>query len=194
MSSAFEKHASPMDELLAMQQIALQANLNKASNIQKAVTLTEANWMGLTQAMELTGNSILKAQETLEHLPTTQEMATLLAGQAGNLTAAHTEAVQQIQKTVQELLETSRENLQWMQKEWMQKEMQETRAASQRESEKLLKEFQSQAGKISETYSSRLSKAEDTLRESANSIRWKMYIPTIILVLWELVRHLWLRG
>ena len=136
MSSAFEKHASPMDELLAMQQIALQANLNKASNIQKAVTLTEANWMGLTQAMELTGNSILKAQETLEHLPTTQEMATLLAGQAGNLTAAHTEAVQQIQKTVQELLETSRENLRWM-----QEAMQETRAASQRESEKLLKEF-----------------------------------------------------
>ena len=72
--------------------------------------------------------------------------------------------------------------------------MQETRTASWRESEKLLKEFQSQAGKISETYSSRLSSAEDTLRESANSIRWKMYIPTIILVLWELVRHLWLRG
>ena len=182
MSSAFEKHTSPMDELLAMQQSALQANLNKASNIQKAVTLTEANWMGLTQAMELTGNSILQAQETLERLPTTQEMNTLLA-------AAHTEAVQQIQKTVQELLETSRENLQWM-----QEEMQETRAASQRENEKLLKEFQSQAGKISETYSSRLSRAEDTLRESANSIRWKMYIPTIILVLWELVRHLWLRG
>ena len=178
MSSASEKNSSPMDELLAMQQSALQANLNKASNIQKAVTLTEANWIGLTRAMELTGNSILKAQETLERLPTAQEMETLLAGQAGNLTTAHTEAVQQIRQTVQELLETSRENL----------------AASQWESEKLLKEFQSQAGKISETYSSRLSRAEDTLRESANSIRWKMYIPTIILVLWELVRHLWLRG
>ena len=72
--------------------------------------------------------------------------------------------------------------------------MQKTRAASQRESEKLLKECQSQAGKIRETYSLRLSRAEDTLRESANSIRWKMYIPAIILVLWELVRHLWLRG
>ncbi|MEI3307072.1 MAG: hypothetical protein V8R40_14285 [Dysosmobacter sp.] len=189
MSSAFEKHASPMDELLAMQQSALQANLNKASNIQKSVTLTESNWMGLTQAMELTGNSILKAQETLERLPTTQEMETLLAGQAGNLTAAHTEAVQQIQEDRAGTAGDQRENLQWM-----QEEMQETRAARQRESENLLKEFQSQAGKISETYSSRLSRAEDTLRESANSIRWKMYIPTIILVLWELVRHLWLRG
>ena len=129
MSSAFEKHASPMDELLAMQQSALQANLNKASNIQKAVTLTEANWMGLTQAMELTGNYILKAQETLERLPTTQEMDALLSGQASNLTAAHTEAVQQIQQTVQELLGTSRENLRWM-----QEAMQETRAASRWES------------------------------------------------------------
>ena len=144
--------------------------------------------MGLTQAMKLTGNSILKAQETLERLPTAQEMDALLAGQAGNLTAAHTEAVQQIRQTVQELLETSRENLRCM-----QKAMQETRAASRRESEKLLKEFQSQAGKINETYFSRLCRAEDMLRESANSIRWKMYIPTIILVLWELVRHLWLR-
>ena len=180
MSSAFEKHASPMDELLAMQQIALQANLNKASNIQKAVTLTEANWMGLTQAMELTGNSILKAPATLERLPTAQEMETLLAGQAGNLTTAHPAAVQQIRQTVQELLETSRENLRWM-----QEAMQETRAASQWESEKLLKEFQSQAGKISETYSSRLSRAEDTLRETANSIRWKLYIPPNILVQWE---------
>ena len=43
MSSASEKTSSPMDELLAMQQSALQANLNEASNIQKAVTLTEAN-------------------------------------------------------------------------------------------------------------------------------------------------------
>ena len=66
MSSASEKISSPMDELLAMQQSALQANLNKASNIQKAVTLTEANWMGLTRAMELTGNSILKAQVAVQ--------------------------------------------------------------------------------------------------------------------------------
>lgn len=88
-----------------------------------------------------------------------------------------------------ELLDASRENLRWM-----QDAMQETRADSQWESEKLLKEFQSQAGKISEAYFSRLSRAEDTLRESASSIGWKMYAPTIILVLWELVRHLWLRG
>ena len=178
-----------MDELLSMQHSALQANLNKAANIQRAVTLTEANWIGLTRAMELTGNAILRAQETLERLPTAQEMETLLAGQTGSLTEAHAEAVRQIQQAVRELLEDSRENLRWM-----QEAMQETRAASQWESEKLLKEFQSQAGKISETYSLRLSRAEDTLRESASSIGWKMYAPTIILVLWELVRHLWLRG
>lgn len=41
------------------------------------------------------------------------------------------------------------------------RKLKETRAASQWESEKLLKEFQSQAGKISETYSSRLSSATE---------------------------------
>ena len=91
-----------MDELLSMQYSALQANLNKAANIQRAVTLTEANWIGLTRAMELTGNAILRAQETLERLPTAQEMETLLAGQAGSLTEAHAEAVRQIQQAVRE--------------------------------------------------------------------------------------------
>ena len=94
-----------MDELLSMQHSALQANLNKAANIQRAVTLTEANWIGLTRAMELTGNAILRAQETLERLPTAQEMETLLAGQTGSLTEAHAEAVRQIQQAVRELLE-----------------------------------------------------------------------------------------
>lgn len=103
-----------MDELLSMQHSALQANLNKAANIQRAVTLTEANWIGLTRAMELTGNAILRAQETLERLPTAQEMETLLAGQTGSLTEAHAEAVRQIQQAVRELLEDSRENLRWM--------------------------------------------------------------------------------
>lgn len=178
-----------MDELLSMQHSALQANLNKAANIQKAVTLTEANWIGLTRAMELTGNAILRAQETLERLPTAQETETLLAGQAGSLTAAHAEAVRQVQQAVRELLEDSRENLRWM-----QGAMETARSDSQRESRELLREFQSQAGNLSEMYSSRLTRAEDTLRESARSIRWKMYLPTIALVLWELARYLFLRG
>ena len=168
-----------MDELLSMQHSALQANLNKAANIQRAVTLTEANWIGLTRAMELTGNAILGAQE----------METLLAGQTGSLTEAHAEAVRQIQQAVRELLEDSRENLRWM-----QGAMETARSDSQRESRELLREFQSQAGTLSAMCSSRLSRAEDTLRESARSIRWKMYLPTIALVLWELARYLFLRG
>ena len=144
-----------MDELLSMQHSALQANLNKAANIQRAVTLTEANWIGLTRAMELTGNAILRAQETLERLPTAQEMETLLAGQAGSLTEAHAEAVRQIQQAVRELLEDSRENLRWM-----QSAMETARSDSQRKSRELLREFQSQAGNLSAMCSSRLSRAE----------------------------------
>lgn len=41
-------------------------------------------------------------------------------------------------------------------------------------------------------FSSKLSKARDSMEDSANRVQWQLYLPTIILVLWELVRHLFL--
>ena len=56
MNSAFEhSNTRPsMADMKAMQQTALSRNIDKAGNIQKAVTLTEENWTGLTNAVELT--------------------------------------------------------------------------------------------------------------------------------------------
>lgn len=65
MNSAFEhSNTRPsMADMKAMQQTALSRNIDKAGNIQKAVTLTEENWTGLTNAVELTGQSVLQLQE-----------------------------------------------------------------------------------------------------------------------------------
>lgn len=83
MNSAFERSNTrpSMSDVKAMQQTALSRNIDKAGNIQKAVTLTEENWTGLTNAVELTGQSVLQLQESVEHLLTDEQMDAKLKAQ-----------------------------------------------------------------------------------------------------------------
>lgn len=191
MNSKFERGTTTpsMEDLKAMQQTALRANLDKASNLQKSITLTEANWTGLTNAVELTGQAVLKQQETMERLISAEQMDEMLKAQLASLTAEHAEAIWEMRSAVRELTEIGAES--W---EQMSPTMADTVNATKRQQETMLKDFKSQVGSARENYYSQLSSVTDTLKESVNSMRRKMYLPTIILVLWELVRYLFLRG
>ena len=85
MNSTFEqKNTRPsMAEMKAMQQTALSRNIDKAGNLQKAVTLTEENWTGLTGAVALTGESMLRLEERVGHLLTGEQMDAMLKEQMG---------------------------------------------------------------------------------------------------------------
>lgn len=158
MNLNFErKNAQPttMAEMQAMQKSALRHSMDKAGNIQKSITLTEENWTGLTSAVELTGQSVLKLQESVGHLLTDEQMDEKLK--------------EQVQKSMTNSLNTMR-----------------------REQEEVVKEFRKQVGRASEEFSSKLSRATNQMEYSANRVQWQLYLPTVILVLWELVRHLFL--
>jgi len=189
MNSNFEqKNTQPtMAEMQAMQKAALRRSMDKAGNIQKSITLTEENWTGLTNAVELTGQSVLKLQESVGHLLTDEQMDAMLKEQVQTLLAEHSTAVTAMQTAVQELNESSTRHLRQV-----QKSMTDSLNTMRREQETALKEFGKQVGRASENYSSELSGATDSVKESVNRIKWQMYLPTIILVLWELVRHLFL--
>ena len=72
MNSTFEqKNTRPsMAEMKAMQQTALSRSIDKAGNLQKAITLTEENWTGLTGAVALTCESMLRLEERVGHMLT----------------------------------------------------------------------------------------------------------------------------
>lgn len=176
-------------ELKARQQMALQANMNKATNLQKSVMLTEDNWTGLIRAVELTGQSVLRLQEMAEHLMTSEQMDEKLSAQVSSLLAQHTQAVTEMRNAVEKLAAVSTESL-----EQMRQAMTDTVNRTARQMEAELKNFRSQVGRTREDLSTDISRARDTLDESASSMMWKMYLPTVILVLWELVRYLFLRG
>ena len=189
MNSAFEhSNTRPsMADMKAMQQTALSRNIEKAGNIQKAVTLTQENWTGLTNAVELTGQSVLRLQESVEHLLTDEQMDAKLKAQVQSLMEQHRTSIAEMQTAVQELNESSTRH--WTQ---MENSVERTLNRMQRNHEAALKEFGKQVGRASAEYSTELSRASDSVRESASRIQLQMYLPTIILVVWELVRHLFL--
>ena len=187
MNSTFERSNTrpSMADMKAMQQTALSHNIDKAGNIQKAVTLTEENWTGLTNAVELTGQSVLQLQESVEHLLTDEQMDAKLKAQVQALMAQHRTAISEMQLEVQKLTESSTER--WKQ---MENSAERTLNRMQRDQEVALKEFGKQVGRASEEYSAELSRASDSVKRFARRIQLQMYLPTIILVLWELLRHL----
>ncbi len=190
MNSTFERNKSQtsMEDLKAMQQKTTFArNMEKAGNIQKAVTLTEENWTGLSNAVEQTGQSVLELQESVAHLLTDEQMDAKLKAQVQMLMLKHSESISGMQSAVRELSEASTRH--W---EQMESTMTDSLNRMRQQHEAALKEFGKQVGRASENYSSELSRATDSVKESVNRIKWQMYLPTIVLVLWELVRHLFL--
>ena len=192
MNSTFERNKSQtsMEDLKAMQQKTTFArNMEKAGNIQKAVALTEENWTGLTKAVEQTGQTALELKESMEHLLTGEQMDEKLKAQVQTLLEQHRTAISEMQMAVRELNESS--VVHWNRiVEFTEDSLRATKQAQ----ETALKEFGKQVGRASENYSFELSRATDSVKESVKQIRWQMYLPTIILVLWELVRHLFLLG
>ena len=191
MNSTFEKNNTQptMAELQAMQKTALNRNIDKAGNIQKVVTLTEENWTGLTGAVDLTGQAVLKLQETMEQLPSGEQMDSMLKAQVQLVMTEHYTAISEMQKAVRELNESNTRH--WTQ---VQKSMTDSLNAMRQEQTETLKKFEKQVGRASEKYSSELSEVTTSMKRSANRLQWQLYLPTIILVLWELVRHLFLLG
>lgn len=171
MNSGYEQKNYPAS-MEAM--ITMRKDMDKARNIQKAVTLTEENWLGLASAVEQTGRAVLDTKEAVTQLPTAQQTEQLMQEQVRQLMQSHAEMVQQLRQEVQTLRAQSEAHSREMQR-------QQTEAT---------KEFAKQVGSASERFSSELSEAQEQLTDCTKKVRWQMYLPTAILVLWELVRLL----
>ena len=55
-----------------------------------------------------------------------------------------------------------------------------------------MKDFQLQAGNTSEEFSKKLYSAEEQTKNTLKKLTAISLIPTILLIIWELIRHIWL--
>lgn len=168
MSSATERK-SPQDFITKTQQ-----QLTAAEKVHPCVTVTEPNWSALISTQRAQIELLKEIQETLPTLTTGEELKMYMDDQLKVLTE-YTEETKTETEQFQTAIETSVEEL--------------TGSIS-----RLITDTEKQVGRMSESFSSNLSMlrsaAEDKLERHTNKLFWISLIPSAVLIVLELIRHI----
>ncbi len=147
-------------------------NLAQAAQTETYVSITEKNWRALIQSQQTQIDMLSTMMNTMETLATKEQMIDFMNQQIDVLQ----ENANQTEQTLTGFQNT------------LQKQAQQIQTATSTSIEC----FQSQAGKASEEFSKKLCSAEEQTKSSLKKIIAASLIPTILLIVWEVIRHIWL--
>ena len=144
----------------------------KAEAVQPTVAVMEPNWNALIASQKMQVKTLGEILETLDTLTTEDRLVEYMErqleilredGQAGG------EAMEQYRQT-------------------MMQEAQNTTNAIQ----DTMKSLERQAGNLNEKFGNAISQEREQMKSTSRKMFWVSIIPSLILVVWELVRHIWL--
>lgn len=148
-------------------------NLAQAAQTETYVSITEKNWRALIQSQQTQIDMLNTMMNTMETLATWNEINELLEQQIEKL-HSHSEQTQEMLTEFQDTLQKQAQQI-------------------QSQTSTSMKDFQSQAGNTSEEFSKKLYSAEEQTKSTLKKLTAISLIPTILLIIWELIRHIWLR-
>lgn len=164
MNSATERK-SPQDFITKTQQ-----QLTAAEKVHPCVAVTEPNWSALISTQRAQIELLKDIQETLPTLTTSEELKMYMDEQLKVL-IQYTEQTEETTEQFQTAMETSAEEL--------------TGSIKQ-----LITDTERRVGRVSEDFSSKLSLAEEQMQRHMDKMFWASLIPSAILLIMELVRHI----
>ena len=147
-------------------------NLERAAQTATFLAVPEKAWTALIQTQKNQFEMLNMLLEQTKTLATWSDLSDMQEEQLAQLTA-HAKQTEQTLTAFQETLQAQAEQIQ-------------TATSTSMES------FQSQVGKVSESFSQQLSSEEQTAKRSLKKLILASLIPTILLIIWELIRHIWL--
>ena len=164
---AAEKSAAEM-------RAAQRERLSQAETATPAVVVTEKNWAAIIESQKMQIKTLGEIQEYLDTLTTEERMRAFMDMQLQVLRTdgnASREAMEQYrQALMQEAKNTT-------------VTMQDT-----------MKSLERQVGKMSEEFGNAISQEQERMKNTSKKLFWISMIPSLILVIWELMRHIWLLG
>ena len=168
MSSEYGKKSA------AEMRAAQREKISQAETAAPAVVVTEKNWVALIESQKAqvkTLGEILEKFDTLtteERLRANMDMQLQILRQDGQ---ASTQAMEQYRQTL--TLEVKTTTLQL---------------------KDLARELEKQVGKTSGEFGKAILQEQERIRSTSKKLFWISMIPSLILVVWELTRHIWLLG
>lgn len=153
---------------------AQRERLSLAETAAPAVVVTEKNWAAMIESQKMQIKTLGEIQEYLDTLTTEKQLLLYMDRQM--------EILRQDGQTSLEAMEQYRQTL--------MREAQNTTSTMQ----DTMKSLERQAGNLSEKFGQEIYQEQERIRSTSKKLFWISMIPSLILVVWELTRHIWLLG
>lgn len=148
--------------------------ISKAEAVQPTVAVMEPNWRAMIDSQKAQVDTLGKILEKLGTLTTEERFLAQLEMQLQVLRSdgkASAEAMEQYRQT-------------------LMREAKNTTVTMQ----DTMKSMERQVGKMSEEFGRAISQEQERMKNTSKKLFWISLIPSLILVVWELTRHIWLLG
>ena len=148
--------------------------ISKAEAVQPTVAVMEPNWKAMIESQKMQVKTLVEIQEYLDTLTTEKQLMVYMDRQL--------EILRQDGQNSAEAMEQYRQAL--------TREAQNTTTAMQ----DTMKSMERQVGKMNEEFGRAISQEQERMKNTSKKLFWISMIPSLILVVWELTRHIWLLG
>ena len=148
--------------------------ISKAEAVQPTVAVMEPNWKAMIESQKMQVKTLVEIQEYLDTLTTEKQLLAYMDRQL--------EILRQDGQTSAEAMEQYRQTL-----------MQEVRNTTSTMQD-TMKSMERQVGNMSEEFGKAILQEQERMKNTSKKLFWISMIPSLILVIWELTRHIWLLG
>ena len=148
--------------------------ISMAASVQPTVAVTEKNWAAMIDSQKAQVKTLGEILEKMDTLTTEERFLAQMEMQLQVLRSdgkASREAMEQYRQT-------------------MMREAQNTTVTMQ----DMMKDMEKAAGKMSEEFGKAILQEQERMKNTSKKLFWISMIPSLILVVWELTRHIWLLG
>ena len=148
--------------------------ISKAESVQPTVAVMEPNWRAMIDSQKAQVDTLGKILEKLGTLTTEERFLAQLEMQLQVLRSdgkASAEAMEQY-------------------RQMLTREAQNTTVTMQ----DTMKSMERQVGKMNEEFGKAILQEQERMKNTSKKLFWISMIPSLILVVWELTRHIWLLG
>ena len=148
--------------------------MRMAESVQPTVAVAEKNWKAMIDSQKIQVDTLGKILEKLGALTTEEKMLAFMEMQLQILRSDG---------------QASREAMEQYRQMLMQEAQNTTHTM-----ESTMKSLERQLGKMSEEFGRAISREQEQMKNTSKKLFWISMIPSLILVVWELTRHIWLLG
>lgn len=148
--------------------------ISKAESVQPTVAVMEPNWKAMIESQKAQVNTLGGILEQLGTLTTEEQMMAHMNIQL---------------RLLKEDGQTSREAMEQY-RQTLMREAQNTTSSMQ----DAMKSLERQVGNMSEEFGKAILQEQERMKNTSKKLFWISMIPSLILVIWELTRHIWLLG